>query len=264
MSAQDVKLEPLLPRPFTERFAKELAEAVPSATVDINRELRLTVRLVDRNALDLDLTNIYGEYRGQPERFADLVAIFARAAKEPVPPALQDQRVVPMIKNRAWLDEIAPIFRKRGFEPLYEPLSGNLVIAYVEDSETRSRYLGSQEDVGDRSDLRARAVFNLKRILPKINMRLEDDDVAVITAGGNYEPSLLLVDEIWSSGQINVDGDIVVAVPARDSLLITGSNNHKGLEKLQALAEKLAEGPYPLSKQLFVYRNGGFVELKPN
>jgi uncharacterized protein YtpQ (UPF0354 family) len=51
----------------------------------------------------------------------------------------------------------------------------------------------------------------------------------MITAGGDYEASLLLFDDIWSGGQIKVEGDIVVAVPAKNVLLITGSQNRKGL-----------------------------------
>jgi uncharacterized protein YtpQ (UPF0354 family) len=51
--------------------------------------------------------------------------------------------------------------------------------------------------------------------VPKIEMR----------AGGQYESSLLLAENIWSSGQIEVDGDVVVAVPAKDALLVTGSGN---------------------------------------
>lgn len=251
----------MTPRAFTERFAQELGAAVPTATIMVRQDLRLTARLADRKTLDLDLSNVYGEYKGQPERFGDLVAVFARAAKNPVPPPINQAHVIPMMKPRAWLDDMAPINRKYGYETLFDPFAGDLIIAYVEDFETRSRYLASHEDVGDRRTLRARAVFNLKQLLPKILMKMPDDDVAVMTAGGNYEPSLLLVDEIWWSGQIRVDGEIVVAVPARDSLLITGSNSRAGLASIRAMVAKLAEGPYPLSRKLFVYRNGRFVEF---
>lgn len=254
----------LTPQAFTERFAEALGAAVPAATVAVRQELRLTVRNPDGSAHDVNLTNVYSEYRGQPERFSDLVEIFARAVKEPVPPKLQLARVVPMVKDRAWLDNIAPIFRKRGDEPLFEPLNRELVIAYVEDSDTRSRYLNTRDDVGDRKSLRALAIANLKRILPKIQLRRHDDAVAMITAGGNYEPSLLLVDEIWSSGQIKVDGDIVISIPARDTLLVTGSNSRKGLETVRTMSAKLAEGPYRLTRMLFVYREGRFIEFDKN
>jgi uncharacterized protein YtpQ (UPF0354 family) len=251
----------LAPQAFTERFAQALGAAVPSATVTIRQDLQLTLKRADGSSADVNLTNIYGEYKGQPERFDDLVAVFANALKNPVPPKLERTRIVPMIKDRAWLDEIAPIFQKRGSEPLFESFNKELVVAYAEDSDTRARYLDAREDVGDRNDLRALAVSNLKRILPKIMMRMHDDELAIITAGGNYEPSLLLFEDIWSSGQIKVDGDIVVAIPARDTLLVTGSKSRKGLKNLRGLVAKLADGPYRITTSLFVYRAGRFVRF---
>jgi uncharacterized protein YtpQ (UPF0354 family) len=257
--------EILTPKAFTERFAQALGAAEPSATVAVRQDLRLTVRRADGNTNDVNLTNVYGEYRGQPERFNDLVELFARAVREPVPQKLQLSRVMPMIKDRAWLAEIAKVFQSRGDEPLFEPFNGELVIAYVEDSGTRARYLNTRDDIGDRKKLRALAIANLKRVLPKIEMRPHDEGWATITAGGNYEPSLLLFDELWSSGQIKVDGDVVIAIPARDALLVTGSNNREGLKAIRTLADKLATGePYRLTRTLFVYREGRFSAFDPN
>ncbi|HEY8336214.1 MAG TPA: DUF1444 family protein [Tardiphaga sp.] len=256
--------EILNPKAFTERFAQALGKAEPSALVAIVDDLRLTVRRADGNTNDVNLGNVYGEYRGQPERFDELVALFADALRNPVPARLQLPRVTPMIKDRGWLADIASLFRPRGREPLFEPLNQELVIAYVEDSGTRARYLDSGDEVGDRRTLRARAIANLKRILPKIEMHPTAEGWATITAGGNYEPSLLLVDEMWSRGQIKVDGELVVAVPARDALLVTGSNNRQGLNAMRAMAAKLANGPYRLTPTLFVYRDGGFAVFDPN
>ena len=84
----------------------------------------------------------------------------------------------------------------------------------------------------------------------------------MLSAGGDYEPSLLLIDDIWSSGQIKVTGDIVVAVPARDVRLVTGSRSRPGLKGIRELATKFrAQGPYGLTDTLFVYRNGRFTKF---
>jgi Uncharacterized protein conserved in bacteria len=75
------------------------------------------------------------------------------------------------------------------------------------------RYLTTQEDFGlSREALRSLAIANLKRLLPKIEMR-RVGGVGLMSAGGNYEASLLLIDDIWSGGQVKVNGDIVVAIP---------------------------------------------------
>ena len=78
------------------------------------------------------------------------------------------------------------------------------------------------------------------------------------TADGNYEASLLLFDDLWD-GDIKVDGDIVVAIPTRDVLLITGSKNEEGIARLREIVDQVtAEGTYTVSSTLFVYRKGVF------
>ena len=71
--------------------------------------------------------------------------------------------------------------------------------------------------------------------------------------------SLLLLDDIWSGGKLKLSGEIVIAIPTRDVLLVTGSDNKDGVKKLRELAKKTAaDGPYSLTDRLFVYRGGKF------
>jgi uncharacterized protein YtpQ (UPF0354 family) len=62
---------------------------------------------------------------------------------------------------------------------------------------------------------------------------------------------------------MDVKGDTVVAIPNRDLLLVTGSQNPHGIEKLKQMAKESATaGAYRLTQKLFVYRNGKFDEFK--
>jgi len=126
------------------------------------------------------------------------------------------------------------------------------------------RILSSRDDVGDRARLRELALTNLSRLLPKIEIRPGADGVLLISAGGGFDASLLLAENLWSSDQIKVDGDIVAAVPAADALVVTGSRNAAGLARLRAAAAKFAAGPNGLTNALFVYRNGKFTRFEPN
>ncbi len=55
----------------------------------------------------------------------------------------------------------------------------------------------------------------------------------------------------------------MVAIPARDHLLLTGSKNAEGLAKLREVAARVVrESPQRLTDMLFVYRDGHFVEFK--
>jgi len=111
-------------------------------------------------------------------------------------------------------------------------------------------------------ELRSLACENLKRLLPKIEYH-GTNGLYMVTAGGNYEASLLLLDSIWHGGQMEVQGDIVVAIPTRDLLLVTGSKDARGIEKVKQMVKKAtSRGAYRLIPQLFVYRNGKFEEYK--
>jgi uncharacterized protein YtpQ (UPF0354 family) len=263
--------EPLPPRAFTQELARALTTALPSATVTVKSDLELTIRHPNGQSAAVDLTNAYGAYSRDPQRLDELIQAHVLALSRPpgaqanVPAKLDRSRIVPVIKNRQWIVDLHSGLKSRGAdqEHLFEDFNNELVVVYAEDSEKRMRYLTTGEDIGvERSALRALAVDNLKRLLPKIEMRTHDDAFSLVSVGGDYEASLLLIDDIWSGGQIKVNGDIVVAVPARDVLLVTGSRNRTGLKAVRAMAaEFAAKGPYGLTDTLFVYRNGRFTKF---
>jgi uncharacterized protein YtpQ (UPF0354 family) len=120
-------------------------------------------------------------------------------------------------------------------------------------------HLTTDDYSGDRRELRAFAIKNLLRVLPKIEMRVLNEYVSIVSAGEDYTPSLLLLDDLWTGGRIKVKGEIVVAVPARDVILVTGSRSGKMTNIRAFAAELYAKGPYSLSDRVFVYRNNAFT-----
>lgn len=252
-------------RTFTEKVAQAVAARLPHLAVTPDGDLALSVRRQNGNKVSVSLTNRYPDYKSDPAKFAAIVDLIVGDLSEGPSAGKPDRtRIVPVIKDREWLEEVRQSIKTSGNaqDVLFEEFNKELVIVYAEDTEKRTRYLLSTDDIGvDRKDLRKLAVDNLMRILPKIEMQ-SDGIFAMLTAGGDYEASLLLFDHIWSGGQIKVEGDIVVAVPAKDVLLITGSQNRKGLAALRTLAAKfISENRYRLTDTLFVYRNGRFTRF---
>ena len=258
--------EMLTPPAFTQEFARALARTRPSANVSVAGDLKLTIKEMDGLVRNIQLNNAYNEYKLDPQRFDDLVAtfsaIFSQSASKEA--ELDRTRIIPVIKDRQWLDELHNTLKAKGVaqQHLADRFNDELVIVYAQDDPNRMRYLTTQEDFGlSREELRSLAIANLKRVLPKIEMG-RVGDVALMSAGGNYEASLLLIDEIWSSGQIQVNGDIVVAIPTRDALLVTGSRSRSGLKLVRELTAKFkAQGPYELTDTLFRYRDGRFTKF---
>lgn len=61
---------------------------------------------------------------------------------------------------------------------------------------------------------------------------------------------------------MDVKGDRVVAIPTRDLLLVTGSQDPQGIEKMKLMVKQASTGgSYRLTRKLFVYRNGRFDEF---
>ncbi|MFC4309534.1 DUF1444 family protein [Steroidobacter flavus] len=257
----------LSPEQFTEEFRAALAAAIPNATVTVAEPLHLTIKVPEREAARAFLDNAYSEYSGNPKAKADLiaryVASFAESTKGSGP--LNPQQIVPVIKDRAWSKEMQRAAKARGVDgpalQVIEDLNQDLVIVYAEDTPQNIRYFGPDDlqDAGvQKEKLRALAVENLRRILPPAEA-VNGPLFSMLTAGSDYVPSLLLLDEIWSGDKLKVEGEIVIAVPTRDVLLFTGSNNKEGVKKLREVARKAhADGPYSLTDRLFVYRRGKF------
>jgi len=257
---------------FTGEFAKAMRAAAPGYAVSVEGELHLKVKAADGTEMTNYLDSAYREYLADP---SDKHAILKRhvagrleAADDAVP--VNPDNIVPVIKDLEWIEglrDAAPglvLGSPKG--PVVEDFLPGLVIIYGEDRESGIRFFtGADLDriALDRKTLRQQAVKNLRRLLPEVKLR-KGPRLAMLTAGGTYEASLLLLDEIWSGTDLGVAGDIVVAIPSRDVLLLTGSRDEEDVAALRAAARKaMAENSYALTDQLYVFRNGRFRPYAP-
>jgi uncharacterized protein YtpQ (UPF0354 family) len=256
------------PSTFTAQFARALQAAMPSVKVRIVRDLQLDVERADGTAASVSLANNYTDYTSDPTWFDALIKAYVAALAQLSPNRLaanlNRERIIPVIKDRAWLAQLQAQFKKQSEtqQPVFDDFNTELVVVYAEDTDKTTRYLSSSEELGvERGKLKALAVDNLMRIMPRIELRQLAEGAFMMTSHAEYGSSLVLVDSIWSGDQVKVNGDIVVAVPAKDVILITGSNDIENLNATRKLAGDLAKGRYGLLDTLSVYRNGRFVKF---
>jgi uncharacterized protein YtpQ (UPF0354 family) len=261
--------QPISEAEFTEAFAHILREASPGLRVNISGPLELKLVLQNGTEQTAFLENAFTEYQANPELRSDVLEKFVAALRETIghPKGEIDRtRIVPVIKDAAYLTEVRRALEARGHDTsklsqVHDIYNSELVVLYAEDTANNMRYL-TEDDVSElgiqREDLRPLAVENLRRLLPDVKMA-GDGGVFLMQAGGDYEASLLLIETVWSSGQIEVNGEIVVAIPARGILIVTGSENKPGLKTVRELAAKTStEAAYRLTPHLFVFRRGRF------
>jgi uncharacterized protein YtpQ (UPF0354 family) len=106
-----------------------------------------------------------------------------------------------------------------------------------------------------RRNLRRHAAANLDALLDTV--RIHGQPPALMLDFDGLESSLLLADPFWESLEDAVPGELVVGVPARDVVIITGSRSRTGIEKARRAVDRVffAGGPHLLMQDLLVRRD---------
>lgn len=114
-----------------------------------------------------------------------------------------------------------------------------------------------------RRAVRREALDNLYMALTRL--RLHGQPPALMLSFDGMESSALLVDEFWDDLERSVPGELVVGVPARDVVIITGSESRPGLEKARRAVDRVffAGDQHLLSQDLLVWRQGSWALLEP-
>ncbi len=268
---QPVAAAETTPAQFTREFVKVLKTVLPNRKIKVVKPLEVHVEKGEEGGEELTayLDNAYNQALQDPKLEDQIIEQYAKSlAESTVDGPLNPERIVPVVKDKGWLADMARNLAANGGkapEHVTEELNSELVIVYAEDTPRSIRYFSEAklEEAGvKRAELRQRATENLMRLLPGIEIH-SGELFSMLTAGGDYEASLLVVDDLWKSGDIKVDGEIVVAVPTRDLLLVTGSKNAAGIAKLEEVARgAVNESSYSLTTTLFVYRDGKFEPFR--
>jgi uncharacterized protein YtpQ (UPF0354 family) len=115
-------------------------------------------------------------------------------------------------------------------------------------------------------DLRALAVDNLRRRREQFEVHTGATH-AMVVVDGDLEASLLVADDLWDASlagpleqfRAEYSGELVVAAPARDLLLLTGADTRGGVEALRAIMAETWANSDPrrlLTQALLVRRDG--------
>jgi uncharacterized protein YtpQ (UPF0354 family) len=104
------------------------------------------------------------------------------------------------------------------------------------------------------------------------NLRAALDDAAVhgrlpalMLSFAGLESSALLDADFWERLRDTVPGELVVGVPARDVVVITGTGAPQGLARARRAVDRVffAGGPHLLSRDLLVWRRRAWEVLRP-
>jgi uncharacterized protein YtpQ (UPF0354 family) len=221
------------------------------------------------------LGNYWSEHRsGQP--LDDVLARLVNSAQGfPGEARAEDEarrHILPVIKTSEWLDVSLSQLKAAGRDLddaadtpfVRRMLAGDLLLVYVEDHQDTMSYVGSaelQRMALDEPGLFDLALDNLERdLLPQLDVAGGDGRYAA-RLDRNYDASMILLFERWRD-RMALAGDPVIAIGARDELLICGSQDQEAVEGLADMAREIADAAaYPLSRRLFTWRDGELAEF---
>jgi uncharacterized protein YtpQ (UPF0354 family) len=152
--------------------------------------------------------------------------------------------IVPVIKQSVKLSEEAILLSGRD-EPVIEHLVGDLLVMYAFDLPGRFEFVARRhcETLGlEAGDLRPLSVRNLVKLRRKPQIK-GTDRVVTLILDGDLEASLLLVDMLWEQLAQQIPGDLIAAVPTRDTLAVTGTGVDGGVAVLNHAVSRLWENP---------------------
>lgn len=151
--------------------------------------------------------------------------------------------------------------------PVLHELGDGLLVSYVVEQGDQFEFISEGEMVeeGFTADrLHQVGLANLAELVGAQGVQVHPDEaIFAVVAGGNFEASLILIDDLWQSGfRQFVDGDYAVAIPARDILAFGDAGNAAARSALRDVIRRAWLGAdHLLSNRLFTRQGGAWKAL---
>lgn len=110
--------------------------------------------------------------------------------------------------------------------------------------------------------MRRQAAANLDASLDRVG--IHGQPPALMLSFGGLESSVLLADAFWDSLEDSIPGELVVGVPARDVVIVTGSESRPGLERARRAVDRVffAGDQHLLTRHLLARRRGAWEPFR--
>ena len=175
--------------------------------------------------------------------------------------------LLPMLKTTSWR-ETSAAQRKAAGAPeeagiVDRPLVGELIVTCVADTAQSMAFVTRadlERQAIDEETLHSTALANLERRLPELRIEGGGGRFAA-RLDRNYDASMALLLDRWRD-RVPIEGDLVLALPARDELLMCPAADAAIVASLAPMAADIAaRSAYGLTAQLFTWRGGALVPM---
>lgn len=260
---------------FTALFTAAFREAAPESSITSSKPLSLTVKHHDEEA-HVALDNAYQLYQTDPDSLNSIVGSFLASMLDLDGGEMNPDLILPAIKPSDWVDAIREQINpsshgdnadSRG--PVFDPWLEGMVVAYAENSANNVFFITGEaleESTFSLDELRSRALDNLRNMVQgniTREKRFQGGPIQRMTSADPvWDASLLLLDELWDAETLGITKEIVVALPARDLLLVADSGKPEQIDMLrQGAANAFDMTPYSITRRLLVRRQNKWEML---
>lgn len=230
---------------FTQRYVKAIASKIEGVKAEIKGHLEVEMTYSDGEKSTTYLDNAYKNYRSSPDELDIVIENYSKALTQSntdVNAKMEKSHIFPVIKDIEYIAQITALMKRKEkdgkFPFYYEKFNEVLYILYAIDTPSSIKYM-PKEDIAKlgvkEKELKSLSMFNLRKAIPSVQIEGDPSTISMIVADGTYEASFLLYDDLWTKDNFPVKGDIVVYVPSRDAVFVTGSNDVEGLKKVRSI-----------------------------
>jgi len=259
---------------FIDKYVSVVTNKITGVQFEIISKLEIKFETSNGKEHISYLDNAYIDYKTDPSNIDNILDLYANSLVESLnmnEKSYGKERIFPVIKDHAYIEQVGALLKKKNnndkFPFLYEKLNDVLYVLYAFDTPKSIKFLTDDDIVElgvSSNELRNLSKANLKKSIPSIQIDGDPTRISILVADGTYEASFLLFDNLWTKKQFPVQGEIVVYVPSRDLVLITGSKDLESLAKVQNIVyNSNNEWSHIVAEVGFIRTGGKWEVYKP-
>ena len=252
---------PREPEAFGEQVAKLLQRLFPDRKSELAGPLDLVV-----GGRHLGLDNLYRMVQRDPSRGTEIVEDYLEKIVEgdavlnmPLPLAVAKPRIMPRIQPLCVFERLDE------HQVAHMPYVNGTVVVFVIDMPEVTVSITTEQMIRwglQPEDLEQIARSNLERYSPDLKIRIVDGKdggrAAVLAEHDGYDAARLLLEKLYHRLAPELDGDFLVATPARDCFVAMTVGPNEFIDRLRERVDKdYRRLPYPITSDLFVVTRDG-------
>ena len=256
---------------FAQRYVNAVITKTEVVSADIKGRLEIEMTYSGGGTSTAYLDNAYMNYLSDPKELDVIIESYISALTKntsDVKANMEKAHIVPVIKDTGYINHITELMSKNKegeFPFFYEKLNDVLYILYAIDTPSSIKFM-PKEDIAnlgvEPTELRELSLSNLMNTVESLQIKGDPSTISMLVADGIYEASFLIYDALWSKENFPVKGDIVVYVPSRDVVIVTGSEDVESLETVREIVHNPDNHwPHPVSNIGFIRKADKWVKF---